>query len=271
MLSEINNNNLFIENFNSESDSENDINIFKSTSIIPNKKITTITATNGINVIQNISKPRNNIKNKKDSDSISSDTFTDSSSDEPKQNINNNSTFNFISDNGWNQETTNTIKNWYHLFKQQSFIYQYILDNNIKIGNKLILGSVVASSLLGVFSGFKIWKDDNDYFQQISNVILMLSNFSISFITGVSKIYIDDKRNEQIRIYIEEVDNFLGSIIVQLLNDSSHRINAEQFFKENNILYSKLLTNAPNISLKELNNGKKAYLEFNKNKLDNIV
>jgi hypothetical protein len=33
-----------------------------------------------------------------------------------------------------------------------------------------------------------------------------MSNFSIALITGYSKSYIDDKRNEIIRIYIDEVD-----------------------------------------------------------------
>jgi fructosamine-3-kinase len=44
----------------------------------------------------------------------------------------------FDSDNGWDEDANNTINNWYSLFKQQSFIYQRILERNKKISDKLI-------------------------------------------------------------------------------------------------------------------------------------
>jgi hypothetical protein len=92
----------------------------------------------------------------------------------------------------------------------------------------------------------------------------MLSNFSIALITSYSKSYIDDKRNEIIRIYIDEVDGLLGEISAQVLKSPIYRVNADQFFKDHNYKYNKLITYIPNISIYELNEGKKEYEQFNK-------
>lgn len=165
--------------------------------------------------------------------------------------------------NGWDNDANFTINNWYNLFKQQSFIYQWILERNKKISYKLILASIIASSTLGVFSSFKLWIK-NDKFDTISDLLLMLSNFSVALITSYSKSYIDDKRNELIRIYIDEVDELLGEISGQVLKSPIYRVNAGDFFRDHNYKYTKLITYIPNISLYELNESKKEYEEFKK-------
>ena len=199
-------------------------------------------ATNGINIIKNTINKKNHQAN----------IDNDSSSSESEQN-----------DNGWDTNANNTINNWYTLFKQQSFIYQWVLERNQKISNQLNLASIIASSTLGIFSGFKLWIH-NDTFDITSNILLMLSNFSIALITSYSKSYIDDKRNEIIRIYIDEVDGLLGEISAQVLKSPIYRVNACQFFKDHNYKYTKLITYIPNISIYELNESKKEYEEFNK-------
>ena len=164
--------------------------------------------------------------------------------------------------NGWDNDATLTIKNWYKIFKQQSFIYQWILDRNINMADKLTIVSIISSSALGIFSGFKLWIDQDMVFQTVSNIILMLFNFLIALITTLSKRYIDDKRNEKIRNYIEELDNFLGEISAQVLKSPVYRMNADEFFKLNNDKYTKLITNAPNLSISELNQGKSQYKNY---------
>jgi hypothetical protein len=200
-------------------------------------------ATNGINLLTNKNK-NTNFKN----------IFINNTSSD--DNIINNKNI-----NGWDDDANNTLNNWYELFKQQSFIYQWILENNKKISNKLILTSIIASSTLGIFSSFKLWIK-NDTFIMVSDLLLMLSNFSVALITSYSKSYIDDKRDELIRIYIEEVDELLGEISGQVLKSPIYRVNAGDFFKDNNYKYTKLITYLPNISLYELNESKKEYEKF---------
>jgi hypothetical protein len=98
----------------------------------------------------------------------------------------------------------------------------------------------------------------------------MLSNFSIALITSYSKSYIDDKRNELIRIYIDEVDELLGEISAQVLKSPIYRINAGDFFRDHNYKYTKLITYLPNISIYELNESIKEYEIFKKHLIHTI-
>ena len=205
--------------------------------------------TTGINININKNQVSNNIKN------IIHNISENSSTDSEKN------TNNII--NGWDHDANITINNWYNLFKQQSFIYQWILERNKKISYKLILASIISSSALGIFSSFKLWIK-NDKFDTISDLFLMLSNFSVALITSYSKSYIDDKRNDLIRIYIDEVDELLGEISAQVLKSPIYRVNAGDFFRDHNYKYTKLITYIPNISLYELNESKKEYEEFKK-------
>lgn len=201
-------------------------------------------ATTGINIISktNIKKQNKKISSKPNNDSSNSD-------DE------------II--NGWDDDANNTINNWYDLFKQQSFIYQWVIERNKKISNNLMIVSIFASSTLGIFSSFKLWIKNKEFIL-VSDVLLMITNFSIAFITNYSKSYIDDKRNDLIRIYIDEVDELLGEISAQVLKSPTYRDNANDFFKNHNYKYTKLITCIPNISIYELNESKKDYEEFKK-------
>ena len=210
-------------------------------------------ATTGLNINSNIN-TSNPIKNIIHHDSDNSDYSSDSSNK---------------LDNGWNEEANNTINNWYNLFKQQSFIYQWVLERNKKISDKLMFASIIVSSSLGIFSSFKLWVKD-EKFTTISDILLMLSNFSVALITSYSKSYIDDKRNELIKIYIDEVDELLGEISGQILKSPVYRMNANDFFRDHNYKYNKLITSLPNISIYELNESVKEYEIFKKHLIQNI-
>ncbi len=164
--------------------------------------------------------------------------------------------------NGWDNDANVTAKNWYKIFKQQSFIYQWILDRNRRIGTKLAYISIISSSLLGIFTGFKLWVANDAIFQTVSNILLMLLNFLVALITASSKNYTDDARNEKIRVYIEDVDSFLGEISAQVLKSPVYRMDADEFFKTNNDKYTKLISSAPNLSINEINLGKKQYMIY---------
>ena len=230
------NHNIFLSSDESETTDKKENNtIFFSSDSSDEKN-----ATNGINIINNTK--IHNIKN-----ITNDDDSSNSISEKNNDNI-----------NGWDLNANTTITNWYTLFKQQSFIYQWILERNQKISNKLTLASIISSSILGIFAGFKLWIH-NDTFEVSSNLLLMLSNFSVALITSYSKSYIDDKRNELIRIYIDEIDELLGEISAQVITAPAYRTNARDFFKDHNYKYTKLITYLPNISIYELNECIKEY------------
>lgn len=173
-------------------------------------------------------------------------------------------------ENGWDENAIKTINNWYYTFKELSFVYQWVLDRNRKMSDRLATISVISSSALGIFSAFKLWIDNDALFQTVSNIILMFLNFGVALITSLSKRYVDDQKNETIRTYIEEVDSFLGEIAAQVLKMPIYRMNAEKFFKSNNDKYTKLISSTPNLSLTDLSQGKAKYKMYYPDNSNNV-
>jgi len=166
--------------------------------------------------------------------------------------------------NDWNEEANRTLRNWYYAFKEISHSYQFILDRNYTIASKLNLASVVSSSALSIFAGFKLWVQNDKVFQSTSDIIMLVSNLVIAGITTMSKRYIDDNRNEKLRMFIEEVDKFMNLIYAQYCLSPSYRINAKDFFTKNNETYTRLMVSAPNLSIKEMEMAKINYILYRK-------
>jgi hypothetical protein len=164
--------------------------------------------------------------------------------------------------NGWDKNAVETVRNWRILFKENKYIYEWVLEKNYKISTNLNLISVVSSSVMGCFSAFKLWIQDDKTFQASSDIIMLFSNFLIAAITTSSKRYIDDNRNEKIRNYLEEVSRFLGNITSELIKTAEYRMDADKFIKTQQEIYSKLIINKPNISISELTAAKNAYKNF---------
>ena len=163
---------------------------------------------------------------------------------------------------GWDEDAVITVQNWRLLFKEYKYIYEWILERNHKISTNLNLISVVSSSMMGCFSAFKLWVQDDRTFQASSDIIMLFSNFLIAAITTSSKRYIDDNRNEKIRNYLEDVNKFLGTISAELIKSPEYRMQADEFIKSQQEIYAKLSTNKPNITISELTAAKNAYKNF---------
>jgi len=164
--------------------------------------------------------------------------------------------------NGWDNEAIETVNNWRVLYKEHKYIYEWILERNQRISTNLNLISVISSSIMGCFSAFKLWIQDNRTFQATSDIIMLFSNFLIAAITTSSKRYIDDNRNEKIKIYVEEISKFLGNIGSELVKSPEYRQNANDFILSHQEIYLKLSTTKPVISLDELTKAKASYKIF---------
>lgn len=164
--------------------------------------------------------------------------------------------------NGWDENAIETVRNWRILFKENKYIYEWVLEKNYRISTNLNLISVISSSAMGCFSAFKLWVQDDRVFQATSDIIMLFSNFLIAAITTSSKRYIDDNRNEKIRNYLEEVSQFLGNITSELIKTAEYRMNADKFIRTQQEIYSKLIVNKPSITIGELTAAKNAYRDF---------
>jgi prephenate dehydrogenase len=97
--------------------------------------------------------------------------------------------------------------------------------------------------------------------------MLIFFNFGIAAITSTSKNYLDGERNERIKSYIEQNDKFVGELAAQVLKSPIYRMNAMEFFTQNNDIYTKLITTAPNLSLDEITRAKDKYNKIKEHRL----
>jgi hypothetical protein len=167
-------------------------------------------------------------------------------------------------DNGWDNNANETIQSWFNTCKEFRWRYQFILDRNYWLAGQLNTISIVSSSLLSIFSGFKLWTTQSD-FQSASNIIMLISNSFVAGVTTLSKKYIDDSRNEKIRNFIESMDKFIGNLHAQVTVAPIYRMQSYTFIQQNIAEYTRLMTNCPNLSTSELLMAKEKYGNYLKN------
>jgi hypothetical protein len=170
--------------------------------------------------------------------------------------------------NGWDDSANRTLVNWYHAFEELSYSYQYILDRNFSISTSLSVVSILSSSALGIFSGFKLWIQNDETFKSSSDAIMLVSNFVVAAITTMSKRYIDDSRNEKIKAYVAELDSFMGLICAQITVTPEYRMPAKKFYESYMKDYTKLMITMPNMSIKEMSKAKEQYKLYKRTKLN---
>ena len=160
--------------------------------------------------------------------------------------------------NGWDTSANETINNWFETCREYRWRYQFILDRNYRLAAQLNGASITFSSVLSIFSGFKLWKNEQT-FQNVSNIVMLISNTLIAGITTLSKKYIDDSRNEKIKNFVECMDKFLGVIHSQVIVSPIYRVDSFLFIQQNISEYTSLMTNCPNLTTREYTLAKKSY------------
>ena len=180
----------------------------------------------------------------------------------------NNSVQNIIEDsiNGWDNKSKETLEKWLESLRNQSFVYQWIIENNNKKSKQILFGIILLSALVGIFTGSKLWISNNTFFLRFSDITIMLINFSISYMTALSQKYIDNRKTEEITNYIMNVDQFIGEIMGIILTNSNNKINAIEFFTSHNEKYMNILIKSPSVEINDLINARKNYDKIMKHK-----
>ena len=130
------------------------------------------------------------------------------------------------------------------------------------MSNRLHIISVSLSTFLGIFTSLKIWMQSSQTSNLVIDIITALINFLIALITTISKKYIDDKINDSLRIYIHNIDNFLGEITSEYFKMKKYRTRANVFFLKTNSVFTNLLSKAPNISINDMKQGMIEYEKY---------
>ncbi len=170
--------------------------------------------------------------------------------------------------NEWDNISNKTLDKWLESLRSQSFVYQWIIENNNKKSKKILLGTILLSAFVGVFTGSKLWISNNTLFLRVSDITIMLINFTISYMTVLSQKYIDNRKTEEITNYIIIVDQFIGEIMGIILSNPNNKIKATEFFNSHNEKYMNLLIKSPSVEINDLINANKMYEKI-KHKFNN--
>jgi len=203
---------------------------------------------------------KNNNKNNKNNNNNNYDKIYNKNNNKILKNNNNNNIKNI-----YNNEI---INNWYIVFQKYKFIYQLILDKNTKIFNILNLLSIFLTTLLGIFSAFKMsaYTDNNlsvtTNFVKAGTACIMCLEFFTAFIIALSKKYSNNSRTNEIKQYIFHLNIFIGEIYAQLLNSNIYKDNANKFIKLHINKYTKLIIRKPLLSINENNYCEKEYQKY---------
>lgn len=174
--------------------------------------------------------------------------------------------------NGWSPENEATLKKWLTSITQATYIHQNVLDNKRNIYNRILVVSLIISSIGTIASAVSTTSlalESNKILLLILNSILFGINVLITVLNGTIKLYNFDEDIKIFSMYIEKLDQFYSLIISQILLDTSLRQNAKKFIEINNKTYTTLIQQSPSIKSSVYRKYRSKYDDYRRNqKLD---
>jgi len=172
--------------------------------------------------------------------------------------------------NNWTENNINTLRNWKSSLSKASFIYQTVLENGKKKLNKILLASLIMSTISTIISGIStmaLTVNDPKYslIALIINIIIFVISAIVSLLSGSIKIYKLDESVTAYTGYINKIDQIYSSIASQLVLPDNLREDAVTYIKQYNDLYLNLIRNSPDIESSSYQNANKLYAKFLEN------
>lgn len=172
--------------------------------------------------------------------------------------------------NNWTENNINTLRTWKSSLSKASFIYQTVLENGKKKLNKVLLASLIMSTISTIISGIStmaLTVNDPKYslIALIINIIIFVISAITSFLSGSIKIYKLDESVTAYTGYINKIDQIYSSIASQLVLPDTLREDAVTYIKQYNDLYLDLIKNSPDIDSSSYQNANKLYAKFLEN------
>ena len=171
--------------------------------------------------------------------------------------------------NGWTSQNTQTLRAWKTSLAKASFIYEYVLEEDRNRLNKILILSLIISTLSTVISGIStialtVGDDKPEYKTTalVINSILILLGALTTALTGTIKIYKLDDIVASISSYIVKIDQIYSEVANQLVLPDALREDAITFIKKESENYLNLIKQSPNIESSKEHEAVKKYNEF---------
>lgn len=170
--------------------------------------------------------------------------------------------------NGWDENSTNTIKAWQNDLMESSFIYGEQLNSverqlNIAVLVPLLCGSVVtlisgvnvALSSLGEKAGISHWVLFS------FNIFTLFSGVISSVCSSLVKVLHLDSKTKELSQYIAKLDSQFAVFETELTIPPDQRQNAIDFIKREDGNYLHLIQQAPHLSTDDNIKYRQAYIQ----------
>ena len=171
--------------------------------------------------------------------------------------------------NNWTPQNTQTLRAWKTSLSKASFIYEYVLEGDRNRLNRILIYSLIISTLSTVISGISTIAltvgDDRPAYKTtalVINALLILLGALTTALTGAIKIYKLDDIVASITSYIVKIDQIYSEIANQLVLPESLREDAVTFIKKQSENYLNLIKQSPDIESSKEHEAVKKYNEF---------
>ncbi len=171
--------------------------------------------------------------------------------------------------NNWTPRNTQTLRAWKTSLAKASFIYEYVLEGDKNRLNRILIYSLIISTISTVISGISTIAltvgDDKPAYKTtalVINALLILLGALTTALTGAIKIYKLDDIVASITSYIVKIDQIYSEISNQLVLPDALREDAITFIKKESENYLNLIKQSPDIESSKEHAAVKKYNEF---------
>lgn len=170
-------------------------------------------------------------------------------------------------DTHWNDENTETIRNWKESIAKSTFIYQVVLEKYKKTLKDLMHVGLIFGVIQSVVSGITstMLSVDEKTYRYISialSILTFLISIIINYVNGRIKLYELNDNVTCLSNYIIKADEFYFKISTELSKPKKLREDAIKLITEESNRYLKILNESPEIDNSDYKNATKEYYNF---------
>lgn len=174
-----------------------------------------------------------------------------------------------LGNNDWTVSNEKTVRDWIRSLIKTSFVYDCVLEKKKKMYDRLLIISLIVSSLTTLFStliaSIEGATNNEDNLTFSGSIVMLFLSFLSTVILGTIKIKNYSQSTVELTSYIREIDRFFNRLKLVLLLPCDFRENAVKFIAREAKTYTSIMNNTPNLYPSELQKAEEDYIKFIRN------
>ena len=165
--------------------------------------------------------------------------------------------------NGWTQENEETVKKWQTDIEKSAFVYGEILLNNSKNMERVLVLTLVISTLMTLLSALAVTLGPLDFKWVVLafDIVILFGSSIVAVMSGLIKIYGWDETIKKLTRFVQKLDSNWFVFETELSMAPVHRTNADDFLQRADGQYMYLMQQCPPISGEDYSEANRKYKE----------